>query len=865
LRQTLQADWREGLFILAADKLTPDDVPTLRYWQGLAERYLTGLCHIPGATESFEVVAPSPADYASLVLTAPPMQGGEYLSDTVLQNIWEALDAWVHAAVAATGGLDIFLDRRAPKWHQVGRVFFHLAENKNDVTRPFAFMATYTDGFGAAGRPHHLPLYKALEQYVGAQNRPALIKLLSPVQQAAERCAWVQKLLESDAIYQPMAWSAGRAYELLRSVPALEESGVSVRLPDWWKKRPRPQVSVVIGARTPALFGVDAMLDFNVQMALGDEALSAEDLETLLASEEPLVLLKGQWVEVDRTRLQEAIAHWEALRKQARDGQISFVEGMRLLAGASVDLQHEEQTEAERSWVHIAAGEAMRGLLTQLRQPGALDGVDARVGLQGTLRPYQRQGVAWLRFVTQLGLGACLADDMGLGKTIQILALLLCLRHAAAEPQRTPSLLLIPASLLGNWRSEAARFAPSLKLLYLHPAETDQRTLANIAAAPATHLAEADLVITTYAMLSRQPWLADQTWRLVILDEAQAIKNPATRQSKATRKLAARARIALTGTPVENRLGDLWSLFDFLNPGLLGSATVFQSFVKSLQAREENQFAPLRQLVGPYILRRLKTDRTIIADLPEKTETPRYCNLTRAQIQLYEHTVHTLQSALASVDSLARRGLVLQTLLRLKQICNHPSQLSGDGAYKPTDSGKFLRLAEICDELAARQEKVLIFTQFREIIDPLAAHLATVFGRGGMVLHGGTGVQKRKTLVDHFQSDDGPPFFILSLRAGGTGLNLTAASHVIHFDRWWNPAVENQATDRAFRIGQQRNVLVHKFITSGTVEERIDAMLSEKRQFAEDILSSDGEVNLTELPDDELLQLVRLDVTRAAL
>jgi non-specific serine/threonine protein kinase len=793
------------------------------------------------------------------------MQGGEYLSAEVLGHLWDALDRWVHAVVAATGGLDTFLQTRAPKWHQVGRVCFHLAENKNDTTRPFAFMATYTAGFGAAGRLQHLPLRKALEQYAGAQNRPALIKLLSPVQQAAERCAWVQKLVDSGAIYQPMAWSVERAYQFLQSVPALEESGISVRLPDWWKKRPRPQVSVRIGTQTPAMFGVDAMLDFDVQMALGDAPLSVEELAALLASEAPLVLLKGQWVEVNRDKLREAIAHWEALRQQARGGQISFIEGMRLLAGASVDLQHEEQAEAERPWVHVAAGAAMRELLAQLRQPGALDGMDAGAGLQGTLRPYQRQGVAWLRFVTQLGLGACLADDMGLGKTIQVLALLLCLRHEASAQQQAPSLLVIPASLLGNWRSEAVRFAPSLRLRFLHPAETDQHTLTQIAASPATHLADADLVITTYAMLSRQPWLAAQVWRLVILDEAQAIKNPTTRQSKAARQLAAQARIALTGTPVENRLGDLWSLFDFLNPGLLGSTTVFQSFVKSLQTREHNQFAPLRQLVGPYILRRLKTDRTIIADLPEKTETSRYCNLTRPQVKLYEHTVQALHSALASVDSMARRGLVLQTLLRLKQICNHPSQLSGDGEYKPTDSGKFLRLAEICDELAARQEKVLIFTQFREIIGPLATYLATIFGRSGVVLHGGTSVSKRTALVEHFQSDDGPPFFILSLRAGGTGLNLTAAAHVIHFDRWWNPAVENQATDRAFRIGQQRHVLVHKFITSGTIEERIDALLTDKRQFADDLLSSDSEVNLTELPDEELLQLVRLDVTRALL
>jgi SNF2 family DNA or RNA helicase len=865
LRQAFQDDWRQGLFILAAEKVQAEEAPTMRYWQALAERYLTSLCHIPGTMQTFEIETPSSADCASLVLTAPPMQGGEYLSDQVLRNIWQALDEWVHQGVASTGGLEAFLQRVAPKWHQVGRVCFHLAENKQDETRPFAFMATYAAGFGTAGRLKHLPLRKALEEYAGAKNRAALIKLLSPVQQAAENCAWVQELVESGQIYQPMAWSAGRAYEFLRSVPALEESGVSIRLPNWWRKRPRPQVSVRIGQQQPSKFGVDAMLDFDVHMALGDEPLSAQELEALLASEDALVLLKGQWVEVDRDKLREAIDHWEALRQQAKDGQISFVEGMRLLAGASADLKHEEQTEEERPWVHVAAGEAMREILSGLRQPAALHGVHANAGLRGTLRPYQQEGLAWLHFLTELGLGACLADDMGLGKTIQVLALLLCRRHEATERQGTPSLLVIPASLLGNWRNEAARFAPSLQLIFLHPAETDRHSLAQIAASPATHLADADLVITTYAMLARQPWLAELDWRTVILDEAQAIKNPATRQSKEVKKLLAQARIALTGTPVENRLGDLWSLFDFLNPGLLGSATVFKSFVKGLQARQSNQFAPLRQLVGPYILRRLKTDRAIIADLPEKTETPRYCHLTKPQVKLYEHTVRAMQSALESTDGMARRGLVLQSLMRLKQICNHPSQLSGDAEYKPADSGKFLRLAEICEELAARQEKVLVFTQFREIIDPLVDHLTQVFGRRGLVLHGGTNVKTRKALVDQFQSDDGPPFFILSLKAGGTGLNLTAASHVIHFDRWWNPAVENQATDRAFRIGQQRNVLVHKFITSGTIEERIDELIAEKQQFADDILAGDSEVNLTELPDDELLRLVRLDVTRAAL
>ena len=870
IRTAFEADWREALFTLAAEKTPVQDLPGLRYWQQLAERYLTGLCHVPEEAERFEVEPPTPADCAHFILTAPPMQGGEYLGEDVLQRIWERLDEWVHEAVAAAGGLAAFLQGRAPGWHQVGRVCFHLAENRGDDARPFAFMATYASGFGAAGRLKHLPLRKALEQYAGAKNRAALVKLLSPVQQAAEVCGWVRDLVDSGEIYQPMAWPPARAYALLQSAPVLEESGLSVRLPNWWRKRPRPQVSVTVGARAPATLGVDAMLDFDVKVALGDVALSPEELASLLDGEDHLVLLKGQWVEVDRERLRQAIEHWDALQRQAEDDGISFIEGMRLLAGASADLRHEEQAEDERHWVHVAPGDAMREILAGLRQPGALDEVETGGALQGTLRPYQREGLSWLHFLTTLGLGACLADDMGLGKTLQVLALLLCQRRTGAgrrgAPSPPPSLLVVPASLLGNWRSEAARFAPSLKLLFLHPAETDRQTLAEIADAPETHLVDTDLVVTTYAMLVRQTWLADLSWRLVILDEAQAVKNPATRQSRAVRKLPAHARIALTGTPVENRLGDLWALFDFLNPGLLGSLKVFQSFVKRLQAREENPFAPLRRLVGPYILRRLKTDRDIITDLPEKTETARYCHLSRPQVKLYEQVVRAMKREMEaeSDGGIARRGVVLRSLLRLKQVCNHPSQLSGDGEYRPADSGKFLRLAEICEELAERQEKVLVFTQFREIIDPLAGHLAAIFGRAGLVLHGATGVGRRRVLVDRFQDDDGPPFFILSLKAGGTGLNLTAASHVVHFDRWWNPAVENQATDRAFRIGQRRNVLVHKFMTTGTVEERIDRMIAEKRKLADDVLAGDGEIDLTGLSDDALLDLVRLDVTRAS-
>ena len=862
-----RSDWRGALFTLAAQKLPAQEVPGLRYWQQLAEHYLTGLCHLPEDAGQVAVEPPGDALLSTWVLNAPPMEGGEYLSADLLQRLWEQLDAWVQDAAASAGGVAALLRARAPRWRQVGRVCFHLAENRNDEERPFAFLATYAAGFGAGGRLKHLPLRSALQQYAGAKNRAALINLLSPVEEASRACGWVRELADSGDLYRPLAWPPEHAHRFLQSVPELERSGLSVRVPNWWRKRQRPQVSVTIGSTTPPRVGADAVLDFKVEVAVGDSPLSAEELEALRSAGDGLVLIRNQWVEVDRERLGQAIAHWEALQLQAGGDEISFIEGMRLLAGASADLRQEDLTEDERPWVHVTAGAALRALLDGLRRPDSLQRLDSAVAatLHGTLRPYQREGLAWLHFVTGLGLGACLADDMGLGKTIQVLALLLCDPAGGDGRPRQPALLVVPASLLGNWRAEADRFAPSLKLCFLHPAETDRQTLDEIAAAPEERLADADMAITTYAMLVRQTWLAELRWRLVILDEAQAIRNPATRQSRAARKLAADARIALTGTPVENRLGDLWALFDFLNPGLLGSRTAFGTFVKALQARPEQPFAPLRRLVSPYILRRLKTDRSIIADLPDKTETDRYCHLTRAQVRLYQHVVQTLQRALESSEGIERRGLVLGSLLRLKQVCNHPSQISGDGEYAPAASGKFLRLAELCEELAARQERVLVFTQYREIIDPLAEYAATLFGRAGLVLHGGTGVAERRAVVERFQADDGPPYLILSLKAGGTGLNLTAASHVIHFDRWWNPAVENQATDRAFRIGQRRNVLVHKFITRGTVEERIDAMIADKRHLADDVLGGDQEVNVTDLSDDELLELVRLDVNSAAL
>jgi non-specific serine/threonine protein kinase len=453
---------------------------------------------------------------------------------------------------------------------------------------------------------------------------------------------------------------------------------------------------------------------------------------------------------------------------------------------------------------------------------------------------------------------------MGLGKTIQVLSLLLALK-GAGKPESRPSLLVLPASLLANWKSEIERFAPTLSVRFVHPSESAPGELAAMTENPEAAVSGIDLVLTTYGMLLRQQWLRELDWRLVILDEAQAIKNPTARQTRAVKQLKAAARIALTGTPVENRLSDLWSLFDFLCPGLLGSAERFRRFVKALELRMHDRYAPMRNLVRPYILRRLKTDREIIADLPDKTEMKAFCGLSKKQAALYAASVQELERALHGLEGIKRRGLVLAYLLRFKQICNHPSQLLGDGGYEPEISSKFDRLRALCEEIASRQEKVLVFTQFREMTEPLAAFLGKVFGRPGLVLHGLTAVKARMSLVEAFQREDGPPFFVLSLKAGGTGLNLTAASHVIHFDRWWNPAVENQATDRAFRIGQHRNVLVHKFVCRGTVEEKIDTLIEEKTRLAGDLLEGGAETLLTEMSDRELLEVVALDIERASI
>jgi non-specific serine/threonine protein kinase len=835
------------------------------YWRDFAARYVTALCTSAG--EGVEegvgasIAAPATDALKLLVAAAPPMMGGEYLTSAVLETIWEQMDgACRRDRAGSRQALQDYLKARHPAWNLVGRVHFNLAENRADEDAPFAFIATYTTQLSAQGRAQHRPLAEALREYGGARNTARLLSLLQPVQRAAASCAWLREMLEAGEIYHPLRWTAAEAFQFLVDVPALEAAGVVIRSPSGWAAgRPaRPTVRATVGDQVPSVLGKEALLDFSVEVTLGDERLTAADIRALLAGSDGLQFLRGRWVEVDRRTLSRLLERFQTVEQAAAAGGLPFGEAMRLLAGAS--LANEATDEPDPKWSSVVAGPWLAATLTGLRSPEGLAHVDPGAALHATLRPYQQAGVRWLYLLNRLGLGACLADDMGLGKTIQVLALLLVLRKERGSNMagRQPSLLVAPASLLANWSAEIERFAPSLTMFIAHPSVM---SAADLKLVGPEQLATVDLVITSYGATLRYPWLSDVMWNVVVIDEAQAVKNPGTKQTRAVKRLRAATRIALTGTPVENRLSDLWSIFDFTHPGLLGSSKAFASYTKRLA--EHGNFAPLRELVRPYILRRLKTDKSVIADLPDKTEMKAFCNLSPPQAALYQHAVAELAEALGSVDGMSRRGLVLAYLMRFKQICNHPSQWLGDGAWAEADSGKFARLRELSEVIAAKQEKMLVFTQFREATLPIAAFLGRVFGRDGLVLHGGTPVARRKALVKQFQEDELTPFFVLSLKAGGAGLNLTAASHVVHFDRWWNPAVENQATDRAFRIGQSRNVLVHKFVCRGTVEDKIDQLIESKQALVKDLLEGSAELELTELTDTQLLNLVALDIHSA--
>ncbi len=629
---------------------------------------------------------------------------------------------------------------------------------------------------------------------------------------------------------------------------ALAEVGVALLVPSWWTNRRRLGVraratSKGVAAVKASGFGFDDIVTFTWEAALGDQRLSAADLAALeraAAAKRSVVQVRGQWVELRPDDL-------DALRRAAGTSGTATVGD---LARAELGLPVlDAPDDLPVLGVHATGrlGELLTTSFHERAQP-----IDSPPGFTGTLRPYQARGVGWLRLLGQLGLGAVLADDMGLGKTAQVIASVL------ADRSDEPTLVVCPTSVLGNWEREIARFAPDLRVL-VHHGTGRSKTVDAFASSCADH----DIVLTSYGLVGRDvEMLSTILWARVVLDEAQQVKNPYTAQAKAVHRLPAHRRVAMTGTPVENRLTDLWAIMHAVNPGLLGSLGAFRERFAVPVERDHDDAAAerLRRLTAPFVLRRLKTDRTIIDDLPDKIETVDHCPLTKEQASLYQAVVDDLVTGAESSEGIDRRGLVLAGIMKLKQVCNHPAHFLKDGSALHGRSGKLERVEALLDELFAAGDKALAFTQFAEWGELVVPYLARRFDVPVLWLHGGSGRKARDAMVAEFQEHDGPALFVLSLKAGGTGLNLTAASHVIHLDRWWNPAVEDQATDRAFRIGQRRNVMVHKLVCTGTVEERIDAMINAKRALAGRTVGT-GETWITELSNDELRELLTYDAS----
>lgn len=786
----------------------------------------------------------------------PPVYGGAVTAG--LLGEWfgslEAALAWQAERELMTP--EKWLESLGEGWQQLGKLCFHLAENGGEgaETHPFAFLATFIHRAGQDGRPRHAPLAMARQVY--ADDTAALAALLRPLQQAAAQHPFLNQLINSGEVYKPCAWGPRQAYDFLESQPLLEQAGIETRMVNLWQSRP-PRVELEVQLqpggenqkpdRAPAL-NISTLLRFSPRVVLGNYALTEAELEELLAGEDGLIRFRGEWVRLDREKLENLLNSWRQATRMAAGG-IPLLAGLRWLLGKHSDALPNLPPPDEDGMRAIAAP-ALQEALQRLcisRHAAQLPGNLAHI-----LRPYQRDGVQFLLGVTEAGFGACLADDMGLGKTLQVIAWLAHL-HATGVLEERAALIVAPASLLTNWQEELRRFAPQLNTLVLHPDMLSRQDAGYLQRNPMWLLRRAHVALTTYGMATRlAELLAAEPLPALVLDEAQAIKNADSQRTRALLQLQAARRVALTGTPVENSLGELHSLFHFLTPGLLGTEKEFNALVQKMGT----DYTPLRRLVRPFMLRRLKTDPGLLPELPPKTEQPAYCLLTPEQTRLYAREVERLQSIIHEPDPQTRLTLLLPILSHLKQICNHPAQYLGESYYDPAQSGKMTRLGYLARQIAAAGDAALIFTQYRSMMEPLHDFLAGIFGTPGLVLHGGTPIAERQRLVQQFQHPAGPPFFLLSLKAAGTGLTLTRARHVIHFDRWWNPAVENQASDRAYRIGQQNPVIIHPLICRGTIEENIHTMLTRKRDMADKLLSEGLEKLLLHLSPEEMLQLV---------
>ncbi|SDD78813.1 DEAD/DEAH box helicase [Sporomusa acidovorans] len=644
------------------------------------------------------------------------------------------------------------------------------------------------------------------------------------------------------------------AYAFLsESTGFLKQSGFGIIVPNWWHKETTPIKLTVEAEDFPAnsFLGLNALAAYKLEATIGDQQVSLAELENIVAYKLPLVQMAGRWLEISPAQAAAALA---MLRNRQNNNRLISLSSLLHCSLNDGDFDPDEQTEPDTSpLITVKATGHLQTLLQRLSGQQTLPELAAPTAFQGTLRPYQLRGMSWLCFLRGLGLGACLADDMGLGKTIQIIAYLLHNKQTGSK--QAPTLIICPTSVIGNWRREIAKFAPNLTLIVHHG--SNRLSGGQFLQAAQT----ADVVISTYTLALRDEELFTSfTWDNVILDEAQNIKNPSTKQTLSINQLKATSRIALTGTPVENRLSELWSILHFINPGYLGTLIQFkQRYATPIERTgdQERQHS-LQRLIKPFLLRRLKTDKTIIHDLPEKQETKIYCPLTKEQATLYAAVLEVMLPQIEAATIFTRKALIAATLTKLKQVCNHPAHFLKDGSLLDNRSGKLTRLIEMLEELCEENRRALIFTQYTQMGELLRQYLEQIFPVTVPFLHGGLKQSERDQLVTAFCDEQAAqPFFILSLKAGGVGLNLTRADTVFHFDRWWNPAVENQATDRAFRIGQTKNVQVYKFICPGTLEERIDAMIESKKSLAETIIGT-GESWLNQLSTSELKDILTL-------
>ena len=828
-----EAMYRYGLENVEAENISAIFV------KKLVKVFLEELTHLPELEMLREnaTATLTKEDKEQLLLAVPFAIGAEYVTEQWLEYVFEQLNHIFQKEMANyEGTVALYFEEKNQELHVPERIFFHLVENR-ETDYPFAFMATYASE-QSDGKVSHMPLKYALTEY--QQDREKLLMLLSCLNKAAEVSELIGSFMDSGEMFYPLRLTAEEAYAFLKQVEAIESVGIMCRIPNWWRKRATAvRMTLQLGEEKPSMLGFDTLVSVQPQLTVDGAELSHADIKKLLSQTEGLAYLKGKWVEVNHQRLEKLL---ERIEKNQMD--ITLMDALRMEIGT-------EQNSADVGTL-VSNGKWLSGLLQNLRQPQSIRQNALPKSFHATLRPYQKNGYTWLNYMDKLGFGACLADDMGLGKTVQVLAYLEKLRKSKG---RRHCLLVVPASLLGNWQNETEKFAPSLEYQILH-GKTSEKL--------GEEYKESDvfLTITTYGMVSRIQALKDTVWDCIILDEAQAIKNPLTKQTKEIKKLQTRMRIAMTGTPIENDLTNLWSLFDFLNKGLMGTSKEFKEYCKNLNEHPEG-YGKLKLMISPFMLRRLKTDKSIISDLPDKIEMLDYATLSKKQVVLYRKTVADMEEKLLDAEQgIQRKGIVLSTIVKLKQICNHPDQYLGQQAYMESESGKFAMLRDICETIYEKRERVLVFTQFKEITEYLAEFLETIFHAKGYVLHGGTPVKERSRIVEAFQGEKYVPFLVLSVKAGGTGLNLTKANHVIHFDRWWNPAVENQATDRAFRIGQQKNVIVHKLVCKNTIEEKIDEIISGKMQLAQDVIGSGGENWITELDDAELMNLLRLNESR---